>query len=296
MPETLAFAGAATLLGQDDIAAVAGELGIEPALVHAVREVEAAGSGFLPDKRPKILFEAHAFWQQTKGRFGPSNVSASSWDRSLYGPGGGHQYDRLAIAIGLCLNAGLGRAAALESASWGGFQIMGSNFKAAGFADVEHMVAGMVQSERGQLEAFAGFCRHEGLVDSLRHQDWSGFARRYNGPGQVEHYAAAIAGAYAKWQRRPDPVPAAVSVSSHPVEWHGDLPPALPHPLRLGDTEPLVLLLQRRLAQLGQDVAQDGVFGPRTRDAVIAFQQAHGITPADGRVDPGGPTIKALAA
>lgn len=295
MPETLAFAGAATPLGPDDINAVAGELGLEAALVRAVREVEAIGAGFLPDGRPKILFEAHAFYQQTGGRFGSSNVSAPSWDRSLYGPGGAHQYDRLAMAIGLCLNAGFSRAPALQAASWGAFQVMGFNFAAAGYGDIEAMVAAMVAGERGQLDAFAGFCRHESLVDALRHHDWNRFARRYNGSGQVEHYGAAIAGAYAKWQRRPDPAPAVVARSSHPVEWHGDLPASLPHPLRLGDADTLVLLLQRRLALLGQDVAQDGVFGPRTLDAVKAFQRAHGIT-ADGRVDPGGPTIKALLA
>lgn len=122
------FQGKATPLDDADIVAEAQRLGCEPAAIWAVCEVESAGSGFLPDGRPKILFEAKAFHTQTDGAYDGShpNISSPSWDRSLYGASGAHQYVRLAEAVAL------DREAALNSASWGRFQIMGFNHEMVG--------------------------------------------------------------------------------------------------------------------------------------------------------------------
>src|SRR3954463_7321072 len=111
----LEFAGTATPLTEEAIAAAADRLRCPRAAIEAVCEVESAGSGFLPDKRPKILFEAHIFGQLTNNRWTRSHpgISAPRWDRSLYGATGAHQYDRLAEAIQL------DRFAALQSPSWG---------------------------------------------------------------------------------------------------------------------------------------------------------------------------------
>jgi hypothetical protein len=190
------FAGAATLLGAPDIAVAATQLQCEPAAIWAVCDIESAGGGFLPDKRPKLLFEAHLFGGLTRHRWDAThpNISSSAWDRSLYGADGAHQYDRLAEAITL------DRVAALQSASWGMFQILGMNYAACGFAAVEDYVTAMCESEGAQLAAFAAFCRHGGLDRLLRAQDWAEFALRYNGPGEAENdYAGKLAAAY---QRR----------------------------------------------------------------------------------------------
>jgi hypothetical protein len=53
--------------------------------------------------------------------------------------------------------------------------------------------------------------------------------------------------------------------------------------LMLGDRGSDVLMLQRRLNQLGASVEEDGIFGTGTRAAVIAFQGANGLRP-DGVV------------
>jgi len=61
--------------------------------------------------------------------------------------------------------------------------------------------------------------------------------------------------------------------------------PSLPT-LRYGSTGPYVYFLQARLKDYGFDPGPvDGVFGPRTRDAVMSFQRAARIT-ADGIVGP----------
>lgn len=57
-------------------------------------------------------------------------------------------------------------------------------------------------------------------------------------------------------------------------------------PLKLGDSDDRVMMLQEALAQLGYDVgAPDGAFGERTRDAVLQFQRNKQLQ-ADGLVGP----------
>jgi hypothetical protein len=179
-------------LTDDDIAAAATTLGCDPAAVRAVSAVEAPRGGFLPapDRRPVILFESHAFHWATGGRFDASHpgISTHAWVHN-YGPGGAHQYERLDEAIAL------DRAAALKSASWGKYQIMGGNFYEAGYDTVEAFVADMAECERYQLDAFVCFLQNTGIDAALRAHDWAAFARRYNGPGQVAAYAARIVGA-----------------------------------------------------------------------------------------------------
>ena len=192
----LEFAGAATPLGPTDIADLAAQLGVEPAAIEAVCDIESAGSGFLPDNRPRILFESHLFHSLTGGRYDRTHpgISTPTWVRN-YGAAGAHQYDRLAEAIPL------DRTAALESASWGRFQILGANYAACGFGTIETFVAAMTGSEKAQLDAFAAFCRHGDLLRFLAAKNWTAFARGYNGPGQVDTYAADLAQAYARHAR-----------------------------------------------------------------------------------------------
>jgi len=190
------FSGAATPLAAGDVVAAAQRLQCEPAAVWAVCDIESAGGGFLPDKRPKLLFEAQLFSHFTQHRYDAThpNISSPTWNRALYGARGAHQYDRLAEAVAL------DRVSALQSASWGMFQIVGMNFAACGFASVEDYVAAMCQSEAAQLDAFAAFCTHEELAPLLAARSWTAFALRYNGPGEAENdYAGKLAAAY---QRR----------------------------------------------------------------------------------------------
>jgi hypothetical protein len=169
-----ARAGNPLTSGGLDEASTAARVGLPE--IWAVVSVEAAGCGFLPDRRPKLLFERHIFHRLTEGRFDSEDPDVSQPTAGGYGPGGAHQYERLAAAIQL------DRDAALQSASWGMAQIMGMNFRAAGFAGVEDMVAAMGASEDNQLLAGAKFIIANGMGETLRGHDWAGFARRYNGP------------------------------------------------------------------------------------------------------------------
>ena len=179
-------------LKDDDLAYAAKTLGCDVTAIKAVSAVEAPHGGFLSDGRCTILFESHAFFTNTAGRFGEINgISSPVWVHD-YGPGGSHQYDRLARAMEM------DKEAALKSCSWGKYQIMGSNFNAAGYDNVDAFVEDMCHSEGYQLDAFVAFIENNpGMWKALKARDWPTFARLYNGPGQVEIYAQRIADAYA---------------------------------------------------------------------------------------------------
>ena len=180
-------------LTESDYQEAAQALGCSVAAIMAVAEVESSGSGFLASGEPKILFEAHIFDRLTGGKYRQShpNISSARWDRSLYGAPGQHQHDRLQEAVAL------DRDAALQSASWGKFQVMGFNWAACGYPTLQAFISDMFAGEAGHLRAFVGYVRHRGLADELARQDWAGFAYGYNGAGYAaNHYDTKMAAAY----------------------------------------------------------------------------------------------------
>ncbi|PWC81239.1 N-acetylmuramidase domain-containing protein [Azospirillum sp. TSH64] len=243
----LPFAGAARPLVAADIEAAARALGCLPAVVRAVLAVEAGGAPFLPDGRPKILFEAHVFSRLTRGRFNRSNpaVSAPKWDRSLY-RGGAGEYERLLVAMRL------DREAALKAASWGAFQILGSNHAAAGYAEVEAFVEAHSESAGNHLAAFVAFVRSSKLDDELRRAEWARFAESYNGPGyRANAYDVRLASAFTTAIRRElDPAHAEIAA------------------------------IQAALNAHGAALTVDGFSGPKTQEALQRFQAARGFNGA----------------
>ena len=171
----LALVGKSEALTPEGFANVADLLSVKAPEIWAVLAVETSGCGFLPDRRPVILFERHIFHRLTGGQFDDGDIS--DLHAGGYGPGGAHQFDRLNRALKK------DRIAALKSASWGLGQIMGENFASSGFPDIETMVEKMCESEDSQLGAISSFLKASRLDGSLKAHDWTSFARGYNGPG-----------------------------------------------------------------------------------------------------------------
>ncbi|GHD42625.1 hypothetical protein GCM10017083_07850 [Thalassobaculum fulvum] len=256
MPDTDSeFKGQALPLKDSDFERAAARLGCEVAAIRAVAEVESGGrSGFLPDKRPKILFESRWFHKLTGGRYDASHggISTPTWVRNYRG--GAAEYQRLNEAIAL------DREAALKSTSWGMFQILGVNFAVAGFGDVQAYVTAQLVSEGAHLDAFAGFVTANRLDDELRDRRWSDFARGYNGPGYRQNrYDEKMADAYARYSG--------------------------------GAIAPTTLDVQRALNARGANLDTDGKTGPLTRAAIREFQRDAGL-PITGVADPA--TLAAL--
>ncbi len=176
-----------------DFEAAAAELQCEVAAIQAVCQVEAPRGGFNPDGSPVTLFEGHKFYKFTNGKWAVQapDLCYPTWTRKWYGKDWGAERDRLARAMEL------DETAALKSASWGKFQIMGFNHHIVGFDTVQNFVAAMETGEAAHLAAFVQYVRTAGLTPSLRRLDWAGFAYAYNGPDYAANdYDGKLALAY----------------------------------------------------------------------------------------------------
>jgi len=181
-------------LTQADYSVVADQLGVEWETLAAVAEVETGALGaFASDGRMIILFERHLFSRKTNGRFDASHPQISNRTPGGYPRSQAERWAQLREAFAL------DPAAALESASYGRFQLLGQNYATMGLANAREYVALMARSERDQLAAYAAFIRANGLVDELQNHDWAGFARRVHGPAYAQNRVdVLLAEAYAR--------------------------------------------------------------------------------------------------
>ncbi len=189
------------------------------------------------------------FHRLTQGRHDRDHADISTAKAGGYA-GGAPEYARLDEALLL------DRKAALKSASWGIGQIMGGNYRAAGFRGVNAMVTAMMKSENAQLQAMAKFIAGNQLAKALQQQDWAAFARGYNGPDfRKNQYDQRLAAAHAKYR------------------------------VMLPDLD--LRSAQAALLYLGIDPGPiDGFRGRRTRAALMQFQARSGLRET-GELNPG---------
>jgi hypothetical protein len=235
------FTGAGLPMTADGLGSGCDKLGVKAAEVWAVLTVETLGSGFLPDRRPKILFERHIFHNETNSAFDQDAPDLSNPIQGGYSGGAG-EYLRLARAIQL------NEQAALRSTSWGIGQIMGFNATKAGFPDAPTMVQAMINSEDQQMGGLFAFLTSSRLDGPLRNHDWASFAHGYNGPNYAKNqYDQRLAGAFQKYSVGPLP-------------------------------NLTLRTAQIYLTYLGFNPGPvDGTIGRMTRSALMLFQQAKGI-------------------
>ncbi|HKQ96954.1 MAG TPA: N-acetylmuramidase domain-containing protein [Candidatus Polarisedimenticolia bacterium] len=242
------FRGTALPLSSGGLTAALTVLTVPAPDIWTVIAVETGGCGFLPDRRPIILFERHIFHRRTNGAFDATHPAISNPISGGY-LGGAREYDRLAEAVAL------DRVAALESASWGIAQIMGFNAAAAGFASAEAMVAAMMAGEDAQVAGMATFLRTENLHVPLAAHDFVAFARGYNGPNFAQNqYDQRLAAAFRQLTRGPLP------------------------DLQIRQAQVLLMFLGISPGRI------DGITGPRTKGAVVQFRQQQGL-PASDQID-----------
>ena len=168
------------LLKDESITTKALENDLSPAAVKAVIKVESRGRGFNREKQLLVLFEGHIFWNELKKIgldptafvFGNEDIIYKNPNYKYYNRA---QYPRLKKA------KNIDEEAALKSASYGMFQVMGFNYELAGFKTVTEMVENLEKSEKNQLDAFINFLKNTACYEDLKAKDWVSFARHYNG-------------------------------------------------------------------------------------------------------------------
>ncbi|WP_449432644.1 N-acetylmuramidase domain-containing protein [Pseudomonas putida] len=233
------FQGKGSPLSDEGMNEVCDTLGVSESQIWAVLTVETRGFGFLADRRPQILFERHVFHRLTQGvHDGNADISKPKAGGYI---GGAGEYGRLEKAMQL------DQTAALQSASWGIGQVMGFNFKVAGFTSTDKLVAAMVKDENSQLQAMANFIKGNNLAGALQRNNWVSFARNYNGAEfKRNEYDTRLAAAHAKFK------------------------------VTLPDLS--LRTAQAALQYLGMDPGPiDGIRGRRTFSALIRFQETQGL-------------------
>lgn len=231
------------------LANAARSLGISVPALEAVIDIEASGKWYRGDGFMMRRFEPHHAPKDVQRALGFS----------------GNWRDSLKIATSsrrrMFMKAhSIDPEGAADASSWGAFQIMGFNAERAGYSSGVAMVKAFETDVGEQLKAFTRFVKFIGADGDLRAQDWTGFARKYNGPGQPGVYGRKIAAAYARRT--------------------GGGSPTI---LKLGSRGSSVQELQKALATRGWAVEVDGRFGAETLEAVREFQKAEGL-PVDGLV------------
>lgn len=195
-------------LKESDIVKAAEMLEVEPAVIKAIVRVESRGRGYLNDGRVLILFERHKFYDF----LGKKNATLAretyeKYPRICNPDKGGYigfegEYPRFSLAYGI--DAEL----AMQSASWGLFQIMGFNYRLAGCETIHEFVDAMKESEGKQLELFCNFIKNHrdkngkpALWQAVKKKDWGSVALYYNGAGYKKHsYDSKLANAYARYK------------------------------------------------------------------------------------------------
>jgi hypothetical protein len=186
----------APAITERDVAEAAAKLGVTPAHIRMVKAVESGGKSFDDKGRPVILYEPHVFHRRTRGKYSPADYSYRVWGSKPYPKSYDARWAQMAQA------AEKDEAAALESASWGLFQIMGFHWKALGYASVQQFVEKLTDSEGEHLKAVVRFIEANGLKGALQRcepgkpDSCREFAAGYNG-GQYEknRYAEKLAAA-----------------------------------------------------------------------------------------------------
>jgi lysozyme family protein len=180
------------LLKNQDLVNAAKRLDIPLASVMAVNEVESQGRGFLDNGKPVILFERHIMYrrlalprhdgddveqlQRHADQLAASNPALVNPRAGGYA-GGTAEHQRLAHA------RLIDDTCALESASWGAFQIMGFHAVRLGYSSVQDFAVRMAKDENEHFEAFVRFLEADpALLKALKAKKWAVFAKGYNGP------------------------------------------------------------------------------------------------------------------
>lgn len=187
-------------LRESDLQAAADRLGVDLACIKAVNQVESRGHGFLDGGCPVILLERHVAYARAKEAGMPLDGLVAKYPNLVNPARGGYAGGQAEWARFDNLRRVTAQEIAVESCSWGLFQIMGFHWQALGYASALVFQEAMFSSEAEQLDAFVRFILGDpSLLKALKAKKWTDFARLYNGPAYKENlYDAKLAAAYAK--------------------------------------------------------------------------------------------------
>ena len=187
---------------ETDFQAAAARLGVSVPAVKAVATVESNGGGFLPDGRVKVQYEPHVMYRQLASNFDRARADkelVAHLDLVAKKAGSYQSLDKEDKDMNRAAQL-IDRTSALESASWGAFQIMGYHWKTLQYTTLQGFINNQYTAA-GQLETFVRFIQADPrLLRALRGKDWAAFSRIYNGPNYAANkYDTKLAAAFKQY-------------------------------------------------------------------------------------------------
>jgi hypothetical protein len=154
----------------EQIKDLAREFEIDWKLIKTIILVESSNNGFNPDGKIVLRFEEKKFHDATGILV--SNKHKNQTD----------EWEAFVKAYNIDSDQ------ANLSTSFGMGQIMGNEFKKAGYDSVDKMIGEFKISEFYQVKGILNFCKNKkGLWAALKKKDWPTVAYLYNGPGYKMH-------------------------------------------------------------------------------------------------------------
>ncbi|APQ61677.1 hypothetical protein PPOLYM_01085 [Paenibacillus polymyxa] len=181
----------------DVIKKLGAELNVDPNLLGAVILVESGGSGFRNGKLV-IRFEVHHFVEHPTSLFTFLDKPKKRWKEHRYRESvemkwkevhtnQSSEYATLNFAITQ------NEKKAYASISMGLGQILGSNYKMAGYGSAKDMFLAFSSGHEEQIKGFSRYIKNsKNLLSSLQTNDLRRFVRGYNGPAKVDDYTKKL--------------------------------------------------------------------------------------------------------
>ncbi|WP_127489372.1 N-acetylmuramidase domain-containing protein [Paenibacillus ehimensis] len=172
------------------------ELGVDANVLAAVILVESSGSGFV-DGKLKIRFENHQFVDRAGYKELFTWSSEARWKGHKFRESVKHEWKMVHTGSQMGEYAAfefakkLKESAAYEAISMGMGQIMGFNYKQAGYHSAREMFDDFNRGHEQQINGMIHFMRgYNGgkLLKALKNNDLRSFVTQYNGSGQVDAY------------------------------------------------------------------------------------------------------------
>lgn len=257
---------------QKKIIKAAKQENIDPAWVMAVAHIESAGKAFAHVNGkllPLIRWEGHYFdrlLRENKRAQARAAGLASPRAQAVKNPR--TQTARYAL---LERAMKIDEAAAIQSCSWGVFQVMGAHWKFLNFRSPQHLKETATRGIEGQVDLGIRFIKKNKLDRFIKSRDFVAFSRAYNGPAfRKNNYHTKLE----RWYNY----------------YGGNGTQNNSTYLRLGSKGVRVKELQELLNLASKDVywhriETDGDFGPLTEAAVENFQ-THKLITVDGVAGP----------
>lgn len=182
----------------NDLHNMAKKINVDLAVIQAIKQIEAQASGF-KNGLPVILFERHIFYKQLKKHGFNADELSLTYPQLINKKSGGYlggnqENYRLEMA------RQIDEVSAIESASWGLFQIMGYHWQALDYQSAHEFETMMSESEKNQLDAFYRFITlpsNKKILTSMKNKDFVSFAKYYNGTGYKKNqYDEKLQAAY----------------------------------------------------------------------------------------------------